>query len=207
MTRLGALPGVRSVSASSLTGNALLQFDPTVWSTSELLGACGEALDLPVQDDQPTRANGTVVTIHKSPRPGRARLAVPGLRRRPERAGPLERRLLRVTGVRQARASAWTGNVLVEYDPALCTLQEIESACLDLDRSLGDARLDRPGPVAAPAPAGQEQPTLSAAAPAVPWHALDVAEVVARLGVDPARGLTAAEAAERLRRHGPNRMP
>jgi Ca2+-transporting ATPase len=207
MTRLGALPGVRSVSASSLTGNALLQFDPTVWSTSELLGACGEALDLPVQDDQPTRANGTVVTIHKSPRPGRARLAVPGLRRRPERAGPLERRLLRVTGVRQARASAWTGNALVEYDPALCTLQEIESACLDLDRSLGDARLDRPGPVAAPAPAGQEQPTLSAAAPAVPWHALDVAEVVARLGVDPARGLTAAEAAERLRRHGPNRMP
>lgn len=37
-----------------------------------------------------------------------------------------------------------------------------------------------------------------------PWHALDVSAVASRLGVDPGRGLTAAEAAERLRRNGPN---
>jgi P-type E1-E2 ATPase len=37
------------------------------------------------------------------------------------------------------------------------------------------------------------------------WHALPVAEALARHGVDPAHGLTEAEAAERLLRHGPNR--
>ena len=206
LSRLGALPGVRSVSASSLTGNVLLQFDPATWSTGELLGACGAALDLPVQDEPPVPASAVAVTVRKAPRPGRARLAVPGLRRRPERERPLERRLLRVTGVLLARASSWTGNVLVEYDPALCALPEIESACLDLGSALHDNQA-RPYPVAAPTPDGHAQPTASDAVPAVPWHALDVAEVVARLEVDPERGLTAAGAAERLRRHGPNRMP
>ncbi len=39
-----------------------------------------------------------------------------------------------------------------------------------------------------------------------PWHALDVADVLARLGTRP-EGLTAAEARERLARHGPNALP
>ena len=39
-----------------------------------------------------------------------------------------------------------------------------------------------------------------------PWHALDVAEVARRLEVDPARGLTAEEAKQRLQRHGPNAL-
>ncbi|OYV64746.1 MAG: ATPase, partial [Acidiphilium sp. 21-66-27] len=36
------------------------------------------------------------------------------------------------------------------------------------------------------------------------WHALDAAAVIAALGGDAARGLDDAEAAARLRRHGPN---
>ncbi|MFO7273741.1 MAG: cation-translocating P-type ATPase [Bacillota bacterium] len=40
----------------------------------------------------------------------------------------------------------------------------------------------------------------------VNWHTLPHTEVTARLDVDPARGLTAAEAAERLARHGPNQI-
>ncbi|MCL2346074.1 MAG: HAD-IC family P-type ATPase [Desulfobulbus sp.] len=43
--------------------------------------------------------------------------------------------------------------------------------------------------------------------PAEPWHALAADEVIERLGVDPARGLDAGTAAERLARHGHNRLP
>lgn len=38
------------------------------------------------------------------------------------------------------------------------------------------------------------------------WHTLPAGRVAADLGVDPARGLTAAEAAERLAAHGPNKF-
>jgi magnesium-transporting ATPase (P-type) len=40
-----------------------------------------------------------------------------------------------------------------------------------------------------------------------PWHALSAEEVETQLGVDPARGLDAAEAAERLKTYGANRLP
>lgn len=56
-------------------------------------------------------------------------------------------------------------------------------------------------------------PTLSQAvapdqtqASAVNWHALAPAEVASHLQVDPARGLTAAEAQQRLQQYGPNRL-
>ncbi|MFM7785743.1 MAG: HAD-IC family P-type ATPase, partial [Gammaproteobacteria bacterium] len=39
-----------------------------------------------------------------------------------------------------------------------------------------------------------------------PWHALPTADVAARLTVDPAHGLDAAEAARRLAEEGPNRL-
>jgi Ca2+-transporting ATPase len=42
--------------------------------------------------------------------------------------------------------------------------------------------------------------------PTAPWHALAVEEIVGRLAADPERGLTAAEAAARLARHGENRL-
>jgi len=39
-----------------------------------------------------------------------------------------------------------------------------------------------------------------------PWHSLDAGAALARLSVDPGRGLSGAEAAERLKRFGPNEL-
>ncbi|RMD68504.1 MAG: hypothetical protein D6819_09200, partial [Gammaproteobacteria bacterium] len=39
-----------------------------------------------------------------------------------------------------------------------------------------------------------------------PWHALEIEEVIRRLETDPDRGLSAEEAARRLRRYGPNTL-
>ena len=39
------------------------------------------------------------------------------------------------------------------------------------------------------------------------WHAMAVDEVVKRLATDAGQGLDAAEAASRLQKHGPNRLP
>ncbi len=47
----------------------------------------------------------------------------------------------------------------------------------------------------------------AAAPPGIPWYALSGEDVEAKLGVDPAKGLTAAEAADRAKRHGPNALP
>src|SRR5262245_28816392 len=39
-----------------------------------------------------------------------------------------------------------------------------------------------------------------------PWHGMDAATVAQQLGVDSALGLTASEAADRLRTQGPNKL-
>ena len=39
------------------------------------------------------------------------------------------------------------------------------------------------------------------------WHAMSAEDVEGKLRVDPDRGLDVAEAAERLKTHGPNRLP
>jgi Ca2+-transporting ATPase len=51
---------------------------------------------------------------------------------------------------------------------------------------------------------------MAATAPtteAVDWYALDVAEVTARLGIEPERGLSGGEAQQRLAEYGPNQLP
>ncbi|MCL2648859.1 MAG: HAD-IC family P-type ATPase [Phycisphaerales bacterium] len=40
-----------------------------------------------------------------------------------------------------------------------------------------------------------------------PWHAISADEIQQKLNVDPAQGLTIADAAQRLATHGPNRLP
>ena len=42
---------------------------------------------------------------------------------------------------------------------------------------------------------------------AVAWHAISVDEVVNRLATDRAKGLDSADAAARLQKYGPNRLP
>src|SRR5262245_63441620 len=41
----------------------------------------------------------------------------------------------------------------------------------------------------------------------ITWHAMAVDDVVKRLATDLGKGLDATEAASRLRKHGPNRLP
>src|SRR6476661_1091498 len=48
--------------------------------------------------------------------------------------------------------------------------------------------------------------TTGPSAPDSAGHVLDAAEVATRLGVDPTRGLSAAEARQRLQEHGPNAL-
>ena len=50
-------------------------------------------------------------------------------------------------------------------------------------------------------------PPSGSAAPATGWYATAAEEVAQRLGVDPAQGLSEAEAAERLAKNGPNALP
>ena len=52
---------------------------------------------------------------------------------------------------------------------------------------------------------GADLNRASASQPA--WHAMAAEEVVGRLGTDVTKGLAAAEAADRLAQHGPNRLP
>src|SRR6516165_590415 len=42
---------------------------------------------------------------------------------------------------------------------------------------------------------------------AAAWHAISADEVAKRLGTDARKGLDASEAANRLQKHGPNRLP
>ncbi|MBV8110453.1 MAG: hypothetical protein JO012_11875, partial [Hyphomicrobiales bacterium] len=47
----------------------------------------------------------------------------------------------------------------------------------------------------------------NAASEVAPWHAMAVDEVVKRLATDIAKGLAANDAASRLQKYGPNRLP
>jgi magnesium-transporting ATPase (P-type) len=49
--------------------------------------------------------------------------------------------------------------------------------------------------------------TSAAPAETIAWHAVAIDQVTGRLNTDPARGLDAGEASQRLSRYGPNRLP
>src|SRR5215510_5243803 len=120
---------------------------------------------------------------------GRARLHVEGIRRRPLRATRLEARLAGVHGVRQASASATTGNVLVLYD----------AGKLDL-RSLIEAVTSHAAEARHGAPAAATRVDSV-------WHTLSAAAIARQLGANPDTGLGADEAARRLLAVGDNSLP
>ncbi len=76
----------------------------------------------------PSRPERLYVPFVVSQLPGRLRLAMAGLRGSPSRALELEARLRARSGVRRADASALTGTVLVEFDPAVLTAEAILAA-------------------------------------------------------------------------------
>jgi Ca2+-transporting ATPase len=138
------------------------------------------------------RSTGTsagVHPIHLAVK-GRARLRIDGLRRNEALKRTLEDSLNGgiFLGV---SASTLTGTVLVHFDPGVDPTEIIARVTLLLvsgvpDRYEGSAHKGRDS--------------------APPWHALDIDEVFRRLDASP-MGLHEAEAAERLRQHGPNTIP
>src|SRR5215467_10938178 len=120
---------------------------------------------------------------------GRARLHVAGIRGRSAFAARLQARLAGTHGVRQAHASATTGNVLVLFDAAKIDLRSLITAVVSH---------------AAAARNGDAQALTQVDGV---WHTLSASAVVHRLRADPSGGLDAAEAARRLTALGDNGLP
>ncbi|MGE3542013.1 MAG: HAD-IC family P-type ATPase [Candidatus Tectimicrobiota bacterium] len=160
--------------------------------------------------------------------PGRARLKVPGLYGTVGLKRHLESRLCRYPGMRACSASTLTGNVLVLFQPEL----SVEQVMLLVTQESAAYGAPAPGPAGAspsctahsnghppsaraaapsPSPASRRAVRLAmtqaASQPEAPWHLQDSATVSASLETSRTGGLTAAQAAERLQRYGPNLPP
>jgi P-type Ca2+ transporter type 2C len=120
---------------------------------------------------------------------GRARLHVAGLRGKPGLATRLEARIAIAAGIRRARASAVTGNVLVLFDAATLDLRSLIAA---VARHAGDV---------------QNGGLRAAPRADTTWHTLTAEAVAARLRTDPSAGLGADDAARRLGDAGENHLP
>jgi Ca2+-transporting ATPase len=213
-----SLPGVQMVESSSATGNVLVLFDPDRWTPESLVVAAGRALGAeaePVARPEPARRKAAPeIAVRGTPLPGRIRLTIPGLRRNPELEHPLEARIGQIPGVRDARANAWTGSLLVLFDADVCTVEQIVAACRELAEQApppiqpwNRSQKARKAQVVAEVEVEVEAAPEEAAEPAVPWHALDTAETAKRLDADVAHGLSRTSVEQRLARFGPNRMP
>jgi P-type Ca2+ transporter type 2C len=148
--------------------------------------------------------------------PGRARFAVAGLYRDDARARMLEGQLRRRSGILAASASSLTGKVLVLFDPGLSLEQvqaRIEEAVARARRSRGNgiAHNDEQARGNGIAHDGIDaEPDALASIPdddGPPWHRLPAKTAMGLLESSPDAGLRQAEAAERLRRFGANRLP
>jgi calcium-translocating P-type ATPase len=121
--RLRPLPGVRDFEGNSLTGNALVVFDPRATNHQTLLAAfgalCPDPATTPAALPPPvtTRAEPAPPALTPSPSTGQhARIAVPSLDRHPGLARRILHHLKTKHGIR-ALARPLTGHLLVEYDP------------------------------------------------------------------------------------------
>jgi Ca2+-transporting ATPase len=214
-TALGRLPDVRQVRASSQTGNVLVVFDPDAWTTDDLVTAAALELGYAVRDA--ADAAGTVdgrypdafgprraVRVVWSKIKGRVRLSVAGLKGRDELEEPVARTIASLAGVVEASANARTGNVLVHFDPAAWSTDELAAACgealADVERL---ATLPR-GAFQAPVISGVSRP---APADRPAWHALASDEVITDLEADLDAGLDVSAVATQRAQYGLNRMP
>ncbi len=141
--------------------------------------------------------------------PGRARLRVVALRRRPHLRDHLEAVLARHGAVQAVYASTLTGSLLIRFDPARMPLRAL---IREVSRA-AEAAPPRPARTAAgpdrPSRAGLAlvPPALGASGAALDWHALDMHEVERRLDTRVDVGLGAQQVAHRLVIHGANRLP
>jgi P-type Ca2+ transporter type 2C len=141
----------------------------------------------------------SVVVVSAAVR-GRARLHLRELRDRPALGWHLRDRLTGDDRIHAIRASAVTGNVLVQFDARRLDVDGVRRLVARA------ATTYRPGP---PSRVGAEwrsdgaRPTADGHA----WHAHEAEDVVRVLNDTPALGLSNAEAEARLAVAGPNRLP
>ncbi|MBV9848292.1 MAG: HAD-IC family P-type ATPase, partial [Armatimonadetes bacterium] len=161
--RLRQMPGVQSVQASPLTGNALVQFDPRRISESTILSALRglEPALAHAAEEEPRPAPPPVVHEKAGPGRRRARIAVRGLDRDPHLARRVVTHLEGFPGVR-ARASALTGRVLVEYDAHWTDIEELLTQVTEIELP-PDPGEDRPAHPLDPAPLVQSASRTAAA--------------------------------------------
>jgi Ca2+-transporting ATPase len=171
----------------------------------------------------------TLEAVHTAV-PGRARFKVEGLYRSKLLSRLLEERLPRARGIERVSANPLTGNVLVRFDPALgheaiaAILEDTLAGCraaMNQDggwmnsapsHELLRRRHGRP-PASAQSECASERGVAEAENAAgaqqdsSAWHVLDTSSVLARCETSARFGLSQADADERLKAVGPNRLP
>jgi len=176
-----------------------------------------------------------VIPVHATVR-GRARLEVAGLYRSTALKARLEKALGAAPEIRTAQANVLTGRILVVFDsqrgiedivrlverqltsttpvgirqkrhfrPAIPraggVLEGIVAALREVPRRLG------PAPIfGMTASVDAVEPSHVQAQSILPWHLLDLSEVLQRLDASPTQGLAREEAATRLQRYGKNSL-
>src|SRR5262245_20809570 len=164
------------------------------------------------------------VTLLSAAVPGRRRVRVEGLRRSPSLATWIVERLVALDPVASARANPITGSVLVIFDVTRVTANQLiveivrcravavmstadsNGAAPPTPAKRSEARPHRQSSASASKQLGRS-PGLQDGPRRTSWHAMEASAVATHLHVLPARGLSPAEAAERLAVHGPNSLP
>jgi magnesium-transporting ATPase (P-type) len=171
----------------------------------------------------------TLEAVHTAV-PGRARFKVEGLYRSKLLSRLLEERLPRARGIERVSANPLTGNVLVRFDPALG--HEAIAAILEATLAGCRAAMNQDGgwmnsapshellrrrhgrpPASAQSECASERGVAEAENAAgaqqdsSAWHVLDTSSVLARCETSARFGLSQADADERLKAVGPNRLP
>ena len=126
----------------------------------------------------PPLPRAAAVTVLSSTVPGRVRLRIPSLQGRHRLASSLAERVAADTGVRDVRANAVTGSVLVRFDPAHLDPGRLTEMVRRHSRALGNGH-------------NGHHPEETA------WHTLSAADVARRLATSGERGLSSAEAGGR----------
>jgi cation-transporting ATPase I len=128
---LRQVQGVHSVQANPLTGNILIQYDPTVMNEQSILKEV-QAFDLNTTNEPDLEPPPPPVVRDKPGRTVRARIAVRGLDRDPQIAKRVLEHLQRYQGVR-ASVNRLTGRVLVEFTEHEVDLEHLISQVTALE--------------------------------------------------------------------------
>ncbi len=152
-TKLRCVQGVRSAQANAVTGNILIQYDPSITDEQSLLKTAG-ILANEVSREAEASSEGAAAAAETAPPPTireqhgkqiRARIAVRGLDRDPHLAKRVVEALERHPGV-HASANLLTGRVLVEFTEHEVELEDLiaDVAGIELPELPGETRPSYP---------------------------------------------------------------